>query len=213
MNVSQLSIFLLAFVLFSLNSFAQDERFYRKIFTGELQYQEKESAIYKLELDSPVYKIDLNRDGISEQVLISHRDGQDFIVVKDFPGNLIFEKGLNTIGHKSRLFKLSLKTISEKTDVLILHYYEGFVDASSFEATARLYFLTIDNRKLKSLSLFRGPHFWHEKEIKVSNTYINRNYVVNVVDYNGDGRNEISISFNNIARIYFYLEDGRWKRL
>lgn len=212
MLIGHKCLLLTALLLLSLSGFAQDERFYRKIYSGELSAEKKEKSQHKLIYDSSPYNIDLNRDKIDEQIITSNRDGVDFIVIKDILGNILFESDLSTIGYKSKISKISFKTISESTDVLILHFYEGFIQTSSFEATARLYFLSIDNRDLRTMKLFKGPHFWHEKETQ-NNIYMNRNYSVNVLDYNGDGRKEISINYNNIARIYFYLNEGRWKRL
>jgi hypothetical protein len=204
----------LLFVVVSMGNsvYAQDERFYRKIFTGELFDVEQEKPIYKVVAMSPLYKIDLNRDGVEEGIIIEKKDGMDFLTIIDRFGRPWFNQMLDTMGGRSKIYKIQLKSISKTTDALIVHFYEGHTNATIFEATARLYFVTIDKRDLRTLRMFKGPHMWHEKEM-VADKYWNRYYSVNVKDYNGDGRREISVSYNKISRIYFYLEDGRWKKI
>src|SRR5690606_9250003 len=65
--------------LFWGHCFAQDERFYRKIFTGELKGTEETIQDYKVRAQSPVYKIDLNRDGIEEGLIAENIDGVDYL--------------------------------------------------------------------------------------------------------------------------------------
>ena len=206
----QLTLFI-TFVFFSNPLKAQDERYYRKIFTRDLVNEESTSDYFKEVQSSSIYKIDLNRDGVEEGIILKKKDGIDYIQIIDQMGISLLEHKLETIGRGSKVYKILLKTLAKDSDVLILHFYEGSTESSVFEATARLYFISIDHRDLKSLKVFKGPHFWHEKEVGYK--YWNRYYNVNVYDYNKDGRKEISINYNKVARIYFYLGDGRWKRL
>lgn len=195
------------------NLFAQDERFYRKIFTKKShQSTELQSALendeFKKIVSSSIYKIDLNRDGLEEGIILQKKDGNDYIKIIGQMGEQWLNYRLDTTGEHSKVYKISLKTLTPQSDVLIVHFYQGATQSTTFEATAKLYFISIDNRDLKTIKVFKGPHYWHEKEVGYK--YWNRYYNINVFDYNKDGRNEISINFNKIARVYFYLGNGQW---
>jgi hypothetical protein len=201
-------------ILFVASNFAlgQDEQFYRRIFTNELINKPSALIEYKLVVKSPVYQINLDRDKFPEGIRIEKRDGLDFVVVLSRFGEKVFESKLLGIGNKSRIFKIQLKTISKDTNALIIHFYEGKIDSTKFESTARLYFLTFPKNDYKKMVLFKGPHFFHEKE-KVSEQYWNRRFSVNTIDYNHDGVKEISISYKKINRVYFYLSKGLWTKI
>lgn len=197
--------------LSSFSLYAQDERYYRKIFTGELEDKTTETFQYKIIVKSPRYELDLNQNGTKETIQVSKKDGFDFFTIFDEFGRELLSKRLPSIGARSRLLKVDLKGINKKTNALILHYYEGSTEATNFEATAKLFFITFKKDDLKQIAFQSGPHFFHEK-VK-GDQYINRRYSVNVVDYNKDGSREISVSYNKISRIYFYGKNGLWKML
>jgi hypothetical protein len=204
----------LILILFVASNFAftQDESFYRKIFTNELANKPVEAIDYKVVVKSPVYKINLDKEKQLEGIRIEKRDGIDFIVVLSQFGEKVFEEKLQGIGRKSRIFKLQLKTISDETNALVIHFYEGQIDSTKFESTARIYFLTFPIANYKKMVLFKGPHFFHEKE-KVKDQYWSRRFSVNTIDYNKDGIKEISITYKNISRVYFYLNKGLWYKI
>ena len=139
-------------------------------------------------------------------------DGEDFFIIRDHFGRTVLEKKLSTIGSNSSIYRVQLKTISHNTDALIVHFYEGSIESTRFEAQARLYFVTIPKRNLKNLHFYQGPHIFHESE-KLFDKYFVKRFSVNTLDYNSDGIKEISVSYNSISRIYFYVADGIWKRL
>lgn len=190
---------------------AQDERYYRKIFTGELEDRSKQTIQYKVVVRSPRYEVDLNQDGKNESLRIEKKDNEDFFIIYDDFGRELLNKKLPAIGARSRILKIDLKSINKNINSLILHFYEGSTEATNFEAMAKLFFVTFDKRDLKKMKFQAGPHFFHEK-VK-GKQYLNRRYSVNVIDYNKDGSREISISYNKISRIYFYGKNGLWKRL
>ncbi len=191
---------------------AQDERFYRRIFTNELVDKPSAAEDYKIVVKSPIYQINIDSDKELEGIRVIKKDGLDFIEILSEFGERLFEAKLVGIGKESSLFKIQLKGISKDTNTLILHFYEGKIDSTKFEASARLYFLTYKKNNLKKINMFKGPHFFHEKE-KVNEQYWNRRFSVNTIDYNKDGVKEISISYNKINRVYFYLESGTWGRM
>lgn len=203
---------LIALFLFSYNSLAQDERYYRKIFTDELVFKPQEVVDYKVEVETPTYQIDLNGDHFKEGIRVEKKDGIDFIKIYDKYGRKLFEKKLDSIGFQSKLFKIQLRSITKDVNALILHFYEGKIESTKFESSARIFFISFMKSKLEEMHFYKGPHFFHEKE-KVDNQYWSRRYSVNTIDYNNDGINEISISYNKISRIFFYIGEGIWRRL
>lgn len=200
-------IFLLC--VFSCSTLAQDERFYRSIFNGDLFEQKVTETPFLVEVKSPRYTLDLNRDGSLESIQTLKRDGIDYIRVNDSLGNQMFLGKLSAKGNQSSIFKAQFSHISQNVDVLLLYYYEGHTQTAKFEGSARLYILTIIDKDLKKITLAQGPYFWTERE-KTNGKYWNRRYSVNTVDYNKDGVREISVSFNKIQRIYVYNKDGMW---
>lgn len=204
----------LIFVIFaaSFSSFAQDERYFRRIYSNELKEKPAKAQNFKIEVKSPNYRIDLNRDGIDEIIKTAKRDGGDYFIIRDHFGRTMLDKKLSTIGSKSTIYRVQLKTISKDTDALIIHFYEGAIESTKFEAQARLYFVTIPKRDLKRLHFYQGPHIFHESE-KQSSKYFVKRFAVNTLDYNNDGIKEISVSYNSITRVFFYVADGIWKRI
>ena len=198
-------------IFLSLSASAQDERFFRKIFTDELNLKKPRPSA-KIKVSSPLYMVDINRYGIKEGVVTSKRDGQDFFEIKDKFGVVRFSLKLNAKGVDSSVYKVELKTITPTADVMLVHFYEGYSGVFDYKATARLYFVVIENRDLKKIYPYKGPAFFLERE-KVGNQYNLRKYHVNVLDYNGNGHNEVSVTYNNIQRLYFYKTKGLWQTL
>lgn len=207
--MKQIVFFLLC--VLSQISWSQDERFYRNMFNGLLQKGQKPIP-YKIKVFSPKYMIDLNRDGINESFQAVKKDGVDFIRINDAYGEKLCEHKIESKGAKSRIFKANFVKVNKNVDVLVLHFYEGEIDVSTYESSARLYFVTILNGKLASASLTKGPYFWNEKE-KRPNQYWNRKYTVNFVDYNKDGQKEISVNYHNISKIFYYSKNGIWESI
>jgi hypothetical protein len=172
----------------------------------------KKMNAHKIEVSTPNYQIDLDRDGRPEVLKIEKRDGQDFFVIKDGMGETKSELKLNAKGLDSVLYKVQLKTLSAETDALILYFDEGNSGNVVLQSTARIYMATIDKRNLDKVSFNKGPAFYYEKEWPVDQ-YSRRYYNVSVYDFNKDGTKEVAVSYNNIQRIYFYLGKGRWQKL
>ncbi len=189
---------------------AQDERFFREMYTGELANSQKKPFDYKIEVSSDKYEIDLNRDNKKDSIQSIKKDGVDFFRINDEYGKTVFEAKLETKGFESKIFRASFKTISKDIDVLLLHFYEGYTKTASFEGSARLYVVTIKKRSLKDITLTTGPYFWTEKE-QVAGKYWARRYSVQTDDLNKDGKKEIIVNFNNINKILYYSDKGIWK--
>ncbi len=204
----------LSILLFISVVAAQDERYYRKIYTNEFQKKNLHIDYDKNALvivASPFYRVDLNNDGLPEKIRTLKRDGIDWIELYDYKGDLMYEVPLDTQGIYSSLYKIRVTALDSSTRVLILNYFEGYTKSVNFEGRARVYFLSFENKDFRTLKLFKGPYYFQEKET-FPDAYWQRNMHVNVFDYDKDGKKEISVSFGRISKIFSYLGDGNWKR-
>lgn len=206
------SIILIVLCVFSFLGHAQNERYYRSLFSGKIFDIDKNEFKYKVAVQSPKYMLDLDRDGIMDSIQTLKKDGIDFFRINDSSGREIYSDKLFTKGRGSKIFKVQFTQIKKGVDALIVHFYEGSNDAATFEASARLYIYTILDNNLLKISKTRGPLFWMENE-RAAGKYFNRRYSVNLIDYNNDGIKEISTSFNRINRVLSYKGDGLWRYL
>jgi hypothetical protein len=136
------------------------------------------------------------------------KDGLDYIEIKDIDGATLFESRLFNYGGNSNIYKITKTRISDFTNVMILHYYEGDTSGKKFEGTARLYLLSFDKWS-KKWGLARGPHYWHEVEL-IKERYFQRPFQINVKDFNKDGIKEISVNYHHQHRVMTYLGGGKW---
>lgn len=193
---------------------AQDERFFREIYTDKLKNRNLniDTRKRKVIVRSPLYQLDINDDGLTESLISEKQDNEDYFVIENFRGQVIFRERLYATGAKASLYKIGWSRIHKKSKVLILHFFEGYTRSTKFEGIARLYFVTIDNNDIDSLKMTKGPYMWHEFE-KPRETFWRRAFKVNVLDYNKDGVREVSVNFNKINSLYFYKGGGEWGSL
>jgi len=205
-------IIFLVFVFLSGPVRAQDERYFRQIFSGDLPKTEETSVAGPLmTVNGPAYRLDLNRDGVEEILEPQKRDGVDWIEIRNSSQNKIFEAKLFAMGGASTLYKIRMVDLSQKVRALLLYVDEGITKGKRFESTARFYVLTFENSDLSKISLAEGPHYFHEKEGQ-RDMYWRRDYNVNVYDIDQDGIKEISVEYNHIQRIMKYNGKGNWER-
>ncbi len=197
-------------LFFCLAAYSQDERYFRQLFTGELEPFKIEEKTFKYVIRSQGYQLDINDNGFLESIYLAKKDGLDYIDIEDFEGTKVFEGRLYSYGPLSKVYKITKTKISKHTNVLIIHYYEGKTDSRRFEATARLYFLSYD-KKDGHWGLAQGPNFFHEKELS-KKRYWNRDYHININDFDANGIKEISVSYNHINRVYKYQGKGVWSQ-
>lgn len=196
------------------NSWGQDERYYRQMLTGELPKfadEIKEVAISPISLNGPYYHLDLTGDGRTEIIQPTKKDGVDWLMVYDANKSKIFEAKLLAMGGESVIYKLKLVHLSPTVKTLIIFLDEGATHGEHFESTARIFLLSYEKNDLSTLSLAQGPHYFHEK-LSAREQYIRRQYLVDVVDFNGDGTREIAVHYHHIQRIMEYTGSGEWKR-
>jgi hypothetical protein len=195
------------------DSFAQDERYYRQILTGELQKtsEPKESFVRNYIVKGAEYMVDLDGDGIEEIIQPEKRDGTDYLNILNSSRSSIFSAKLFSSGGNSWIYKLRLVNLSAKVKTLIVFLDEGTTHGLRFESTARIYFLSYEDNKLSTLTLNPGPHIYQEKEAQ-RDQYWRREFVVDVDDLNQDSSREIIVHFGHIQHIYEYRGNGEWNR-
>ena len=193
---------------------AQDERYFRKMFSGDLVKEQITTRPHNInfQINRNSYRIDLNDDGIEEILEPQKRDGVDWIEIRNSSGNKIFEGKIFAIGAESHLYKIKLVNLSSKIKALILFMDEGKISGKRFESTARIFVLSFENNNLSKIHLSQGPHFFHEKEAQ-REQYWRRIYNVNIRDIDNDGVREICIQYNKIQRIMRYVANGEWDRI
>ena len=206
-------IFLL-FLMISGPARAQDERYYRQIFSGELPKISEdilENSESQFNVKGPSYRIDLDGDKIEEIIEPEKRDGVDWLVIRNSSRTKIFEAQLLAMGFDSIIYKIKIVDISKKAKSLVVYLDEGITKGKRFESTARIFVITFENNDLSKIWIDQGPHFFHEKQSQ-RDQYWRRNYTVNIYDIDGDGTKEIAVQYNHIQRIMRYKGNGEWKR-
>lgn len=202
----------LVLVVLSWRATAQDERYFRQLFSGEIN-KGKEEVVekkYSYLVHTPYYALDLNRDGVPEQVVFVKKDNEDWIEILNFDKKKIFSYLFENKGYDSELFRVELKTLSAKTSILLLYYFEGVSKYINFQGTARIYAITIDNNDLGTMKAFKGPSFFDEQKT-FKGHYHKRNYEVILEDLNHDNVKELIIKHRNTSTVFLYKGTGHWQ--
>jgi hypothetical protein len=200
--------------VFWLEGVAQDERYYRNLFLKTIKSNSKinKKMPYEFKVHSPYYRIDINNDGEKEGLVYQASSGARKLYIYSGNNDLVRTFELDVSGANPELLKIQLRSLSAKTTLLILHFFEGFSHYTEYAGTVRLYFITVENKNLRTLSMFKGPVVWREFKDRWNN-YHKRNYNVLVLDLNSDNYNEVLVKFSNISRVYHYQGKGRWSTL
>jgi hypothetical protein len=206
------SVIFFMILFLSRITLAQDERYFRQIFTGELPQTETFSeGFHQFNVEGSRYRLDLDGDKIEEIIQPSNKDGVNWIEIKNSSERILFSQKLFAMGATARLYKIKLVNISKSVKALILFMDEGYTSGRETEMTARISVLSFENNDLTKISFSEGPHFFHEKAGQ-REQYWRRDYAVNVYDINGDGVREIAVQYNHINRIMMYIGRGEWQR-
>jgi hypothetical protein len=211
--LQQWIVFCLIF-LGSTEIFAQDERYYRQILTGELPETAdlKDSFVRNYLVKGSEYMVDLDGDGIEEIIQPEKRDGIDWLTIMNSSRSVVYSAKFYASGGDSSIYKLRLVNLTPRVKTLIVFLDDGITRGLRFESTARIYFLTWEDNKLSSLTLNPGPHIYHEKEAQ-REQYWRRDFVVDVTDLNEDSKREIIVHFGHIQHIYEYKGSGEWTKI
>ena len=203
-------------ILFCLSAtgltFAQDERFFRKLFSGELTHEKKieDEKVYAYLVHSPEYFIDINNDGINESIVSVKRDSEDWIDIYNSYREKIYSYRFETKGAHSGLYRVLRKQLDNNTIVLVLFYFEGDTNYINYDSSARIYLLTIDNKDLKTISMMKGPSIFEEFK-GYKGDYRLRNYEVGVADLAELGKKQLYIKYRGVSKVFIYQGAGRWQ--
>lgn len=209
-------LILLYFVIFCFLirvTCAQDEKVIREMLSGEMAKKEEVKVVekeYSWTAGSALYQYDLDEDGYMEGLQIQKKDSEDWFYIYDKNQKEVLKKQLDTKGRFSRLYKLSLVKIAPNTKVMILHFYQGFVEYDDFYASACFYFVTFDNNDLNTMQITQGPTFFEEQQNKRKDYHLKK-YKWNVFDFDKDGTKELIVKYNKISKIFIYRGKGVWK--
>lgn len=202
----------LALVIMSWRATAQDERYFRQLFSGEINKgkAEVDEKKYSYFVHTPYYALDLNRDGVPEQIVFVKKDNEDWIEILNSEKKKIFGYRFENKGYDSELFRVELKTLSPTSSILLLYYYEGISKYINFQGTSRVYAITIDNNDLNTMKAFKGPSFFDEQKT-FKGHYHKRNYEVILEDLNRDGVKELIVKHRNTSTVFMYKGQGLWQ--
>ena len=203
--------------LFSLfmasnSGYAQDERFIRKLLSGDLGVEgvEEDKPKPHFHVASAMYEIDLNNDNRVESIVIEKKDSEDWLHIQNYERQIIYSLKFVRKGWESDVYKINLRKLSDNTHVLLVRYYEGHNQGDNFTGTARLYTISWENNDLTKISSMRGPEIWDEfKDSKIH--YHQRPQLISLNDLDGDGYKEISIRHHLSTKVMKYLGKGEWQ--
>ena len=156
--------------------------------------------------------MDINGDKIEERIAYEGRDGEIWFSIYNNSGHQIFSYRLDAVGKGASLYRIRVRDISSRTKLLLLYFYQGNHDYLSFKGRSRLYFVTIDDKRLDKINAFKGPTFWEEAK-HAQGHYHQRAYNISLKDYNRDGIMEVMVSHHLINTIYMYVDYGRWREI
>lgn len=194
---------------------AQDERYFRQLFSGELVSAEeakKPEKSYSFYIHTPRYSLDINRDKKDESLIFVKKDNEDWIEIFDHQQTKIFSYQFENKGFDSELFRIEFKRLSPQTSILVLYYFEGISRYIEYQATARVYAITIDDNNLSTLKGFKGPSFFDEFR-SLKGHYHQRNYNVYLQDLNNDSVKELIVRHRLTSDVFLYAGNGKWRTL
>jgi hypothetical protein len=198
----------LTFFLMHFGAFAQDEKYFRELFSGDLVKEVKEvhQKNYSFKFHTPMYLIDILGDGKKQGIMGVKKDGEDWLEIYDTNREKIFSYQFTSVAANGQLYRVVKHQLDSQTTLMLLYYFEGIVDYLSTAGSARLYFLTIDNRDLKKISVYKGPSIYEEVKTSKGHYHL-RNYKIRINEYN---QKEVLISYKDINRAYLYRGNGNW---
>ncbi len=192
-----------------LGVFAQDERYFRELFLKNYQIDEAKDVkkTYFYTVPTPFYTIDINHDGKNESFVYSKKESEDWIDIFDHDKNIVFKYKFNTVGAKSRLYKIRFSNVDKNIGLAIFYFYEGVVNYHELDSSARLYFLTFKRQDFSQFKMIQGPYLFEEFK-GMKGHYHQRIKQVEVMDLNNDNRNEIIIKHHLYSEVYAIKENG-----
>jgi hypothetical protein len=209
-------LLIVSLIILSFKLKAQDERFFRQIFSGDL----KETSFkvqpltgpktYWYTASTPFYEMDLNQDDVPETIMFIKRDNEDWLEIFDFYKKKLFSYRFENMGITSGLYRIEKKRLSDETEILFLYYYVGVTQFEKTDSSARMYFLTIDKKDLSTIHVIKGPSYFEERK-STNGHYHQRKYNVELLSLNNDKYREVVIRTRGTNEVYIYAGNGKWK--
>ncbi len=197
--------FFLLILIIPVFSWAQDETLFKEFFSLETsESKEKISDSYHWKIPSTIYKYDLDDDNFPEEFQTMNIDGIDWLFIRK-NGETIFEKPLDTIGTKSRVYKLKIVDISNEYKAVLVFYYQGHYQGKNFFGSSQLYFLSFLKKNITKAKFTKGPRIFTEFEHK-SGYIINEKDIL-IKDLNWDKKRDIIVYQGRMNQVYT-LKDG-----
>lgn len=208
------SLILLFLVTFAQSALGQDERALRELFSGDLirpESAQRPNSIH-FRVQSPMYQVDLNGDHRAESFVTEKIDGEDWLHVHDYFGKQIFSYQFQANAAMSQIYRLKIMQLGPNVKLIAVHFFEGVNKYIELNANARLYFLTIENNDLSTLSMYRGPAYWEEHD-NGRDHYRKRVYHLTSLDLRQTGEKDLLVRFKNISSAYRFVGGGKWLSL
>ncbi len=209
-------IFLLSLYFAVYESFSQEEREFRKILRPKevnTDLSDFRINLYDIKTTTKSYNLDINSDGFNESFILSKSSDSDFLSIYNHKYQEIYQAKLDASGPYSRLYRISIQSISDELNVLLMYHFEGAIKYLKHESNARIYFITYNKKNLKFLNFKKGPIFYQEH----SNhrfEYFKRFAPVVLKDLNNDGVKEIVFKYSKISDVYsFNSKNNDWLSL
>lgn len=208
--------FMVQYLLLISLLFAQDERIFRSILSGDFHSEIDKADVQtkaKWRANSPMYRLDLTHDGHREGIVYEVTENNCLLHIHDDRYQRIKSFSMDIIGPGAHVYRIVLKQLSHSLQALLIYFYEGQISYLDFEGRSRLYIMAIENNSLNNLEMYKGPYVFHE--FKDKHTYINRFYHVYANDLDKDNIKEIVIKYRHSSYVlkYSYNEKGKgyWK--
>jgi hypothetical protein len=192
---------------------AQDERFLREIFSGDVLARQSEAfeQLKKVHFvaTGPLYQFDLTGDHRNESILIEKRDGQDWFHLYNYEMKKILSYKLQARAQGSSVYRLRVVRLSKTALVVLIHHFEGINEYLKTHANSRVHMLTIENNDLTTASVNAGPRYWFEFQ-DGRETFSRRRYEIELIDLDKNGTRELIVRYNSINSVHKFLGNGRW---
>jgi len=207
--------------VFSLATFekakAQDERFFRKMLSGELTREqgEEKTTFHHWKVRTPKYEIDIDGDFRNEKLAFTKFDGQDWLFLYSYDDKVLYKYRFDAKGAGSSVYKVRMTELKKGVKALIFYFFEGGIQHVEYQGTSRLFFLSVEKNPETNKMLFsmtKGPYFFEEFKSREGH-YHRRHSKISIMDFDGDGFRDIAVRYYLITRVYTYKGNGRWERV
>ncbi len=211
MRLKKSKILLISLFL-SLGALAQDERYIRELFLKKFDAENSKALkkTYSYIVPTPFYTLDVSGDGKPESFVYAKKENEDWLDIFDSDKKMIYQFKFDAMGFDSRLYKIRFASIDKEVGVALLYYYEGATKYYELESTARIYIMTFKRQTFSDFKVLKGPYLFREYRDQ-RNQYSERVKDVEIMDLNGDKRNEIVFKHHLYSEVVIVKPDGKFQ--